>query len=157
MGHAKPLDHLNECLVASLKRAVHHGHLPHLTPEVLRRFSLNGVFSVQLVDALREALHKPARHLGVHAVRASEAQIARVDEKLRELNLFRFTPGRKLVSAKGTKAPAVVDLERKATDAAMYWYSKFLTGDREFNEAEVSVFGPDHDAENEVLPVELSL
>lgn len=139
--------------MAALKRAVKHGHLPHLTPEVLRRFSLNGVFAAKLVDALRESLHTSDRPAGVHSVHVSHSQIVAIDEKLAAMELFEYTPKRKLLST-DAKSPPAVDLEAKALDAAIHWYVKFLAGERAFDEEETSVFTDEHNVENDLLPDE---
>jgi hypothetical protein len=130
-----------------LKRAVHHGHLPSITPKVLRRFSVNGVFTTQILDVIRDNLNL-TRRSGKHKVSFSAGEIAKLDSLIGERKLFAYTPKRPLaLKDTDTKGGPTVNLECKSLEVAIRWYTEFLGGATEFDDKEKSVFSDEHVAE----------
>jgi hypothetical protein len=135
---------------------VHHGHLPSLTPEVIRRFSVNGVLTTELLDALRESLGQRSRGSGRHVVVVSGAEIAEMDEQIDKLNLFKYTPKRRLdLEAAEMKGGPTSNLEHKSLEVAMRWYKEFLSGERDFDLREKQPFSPEHVVEDDVMNAEI--
>jgi hypothetical protein len=129
---------------------LHHGHLPSITPDVVQRFSANGVLASQLMDVLRDNLHLSPRR-GTHAVSFSPAEIAKLDQLIDKHQLFSYTPKRQLNFAEtDTVGGPTVNLESKSVDVAIRWYTKFLAGTEcSFDDKEASIFTDEHDTEED--------